>query len=191
MKSYVYFNPFVKYSEQKLLIAGLVLALVGSLLAFFLGVVFDGVLDLHLGEYSVAQTISFNFLQIATMTVFLFTAAFIINTKTRFVDILNVAFFYRIPFYVSTFFITIPAFRNILQSITHPDDIYKISGGDMIVLVSVSLVSFLLLIWAMVILVNGFRVGSNAKKTWHFILLTVAVLLAEGFSKYLFLKISS
>ena len=50
MKSLL-FNPFEKYTEKRLIGAGLIFMLLGSLLASYTMSNFDGVLDLHFSHY--------------------------------------------------------------------------------------------------------------------------------------------
>ena len=180
------FNPFSKYSETTLLVVGLAATVIGSFAAYSLGFVFDGVLDIHTSNFSFVNNILYNFINIAIVTLMVMAVSYAVNKKTRFVDILNAALLYRIPFYISLFFLNIEAFKKTSELIVESRSTNNITSGDFAVLMLVSGISLVMLVWAICLLVNGFKVATNVKKTVHYVLFAVALLVAEILSKYIF-----
>ena len=180
------FNPFSKYSETTLLVVGLAATVIGSFAAYSLGFVFDGVLDIHTGNFSFIKNILYNFINVAIVTLIMMAISYFVNKKTRFVDLLNAALLYRIPFYISLFFLNIEAFKKTSELIVESRSTNNITSGDFAVLMLVSGMSLVMLVWAICLLVNGFKVATNVKKTVHYVLFAVALLVAEILSKYIF-----
>lgn len=77
-----FINPFEKYSEQKLIAAGIIAACIGSLLAFSFNGRFDGVFDFHVSEnVNVWQPFADNAVNIGSLFILLFIAAKAVNKK--------------------------------------------------------------------------------------------------------------
>ena len=106
-------NPFIKFSEKQLLIVGISSAIAGSLIASMIGVTFDGLIDVHLyPEITFLDSLKENSILIILITLLLFGFGKIINSKTRFIDILNSSLLFRIPFYISALLTSIPVIKK-------------------------------------------------------------------------------
>lgn len=188
MKTFL-FNPFQKYSENLLIIAGIAVTLLGSFLAFVFSARFDGVLDLHfVSETTFSQTLSDNLVNIICLALFLLLLSKFINKKTRIIDIFIVAALARWPYYLLTFFnvngLMKQSTETIMQSIA-PGQVPDISPGTLIPILVFSLFSLTFLVWYMALLFNGFKVSSNAKGALPVLLFIVCVTFAEIVSKFL------
>ncbi|MCF6129797.1 hypothetical protein L1S35_08930 [Flavobacterium sp. AS60] len=183
----IIFNPFIRFSEKWLLTIGIISAIAGSTIAVYCGVRYDGVIDVHtFPDITFVNSIKENLISITLLTFLLFVLGKIINPKTRFIDILNSSLLFRIPFYVSALLTSVPAMKTVekevLKNINTLDKI-KIQPFDLAVLLIISILLIALLIYAIVLLFQGFKTATNAKKPSHYISFTIALILAEVLSK--------
>lgn len=176
-------NPFDKFSEKNIFIFGIIASVVGSYITFLSGATFDGLIEVHLNP----QTTFFialkeNSLHIVLITVLLFLLGKIINKRTRFIDVLNAALLFRVPFYFMSLFF--------LQSLDdeikkNPEAIGKLSLNPfdlaMILLITCALIS--LLVYSIVLLYKGFKTATNVKKPLHYVFFGVIILFAEILSR--------
>ncbi len=183
---------FEKVADKKLLSIGLVSLLIGSLIAINTNARFDGVLDMHLvTKVLPIQPFLDNIINTVLLAVVLFALGKFINSKTRFIDILNTAFICRIPFYLLPLFNINHAITaitdDLLPNIEEPDLLLQSLAAPTTLLLigSFALVSILALILFAYLLFKGFKTATNLKKTVHIILLVVTVLIAEVLSKFL------
>ncbi|MGV3697731.1 YIP1 family protein [Flavobacterium sp.] len=187
MNSQIILNPFTRFSERPLLAVGVIMAVVGSFIATVCGVTYDGVIDVHSHpDTNFLNSIKENLLVILLLSFLLFALGRIINPKTRFVDILNSVLLFRIPFYVSALLISIPAMRNIereiSENLTSFDNI-SLQPIDLTVLLIVSILLIVFLIYSVILLFQGFKTATNAKKPAHYLSFAFVIILAELASK--------
>ncbi|HQX02945.1 MAG TPA: hypothetical protein PKZ44_02440 [Flavobacterium sp.] len=183
------YNPFELYSERQLLIFGLVLTLIGSFLGYLFNGRFDGIIDFHLLEsVTFFEVVLDNFFNAVLLTMLLFINGKLINSKTRFVDVLNASLLARIPFYILPFF----NFNNVMYDVSNRTYDIMVAGSfnaistpDIILLMLFSFVAICTLIWFSVLLWNGFKVATNAKGIKNIILFIFTILVAEVVSKYI------
>jgi hypothetical protein len=177
------FNPFEKYSETILLVFGITFTILGTLLGFYFNARFDGALDMHLVRNSTLQQVILdNLINILCLFIFLFGAAKFVNQKTRFIDILNTILISRVAIYV---FVLLPTpSKEVMQSLA-TGNISQVNNFDMFLLTTISVFALLGIVWYIILLYNGFKTASNAKKILPIILFVVAILLAEILSKFL------
>lgn len=180
-------NPFIKFSEKQLLVVGIISAITGSLLASIIGVTYDGLIDVHLHhEMTFIVSLKENSIVIILITLLLFAFGKTINTKTRFVDILNSCLLFRIPLYISTLLTSIPVIKKIeeevMKNINSLDKI-NLQTTDLIGILVISILSIALLIYAITLLFQGFKTATNAKKVVHYIVFGILILVGEVISK--------
>lgn len=183
------YNPFELYSERQLLIFGLVMTLIGSFLGYLFNGRFDGIVDFHLLEsVTFLEVVLDNFFNTVLLTTLLFITGKLINSKTRFVDVLNASLLARIPFYMLPFF----NFNNVMYDVSNRTYDIMVAGSfnaistpDIILLMLFSFVAICTLIWFSVLLWNGFKVATNAKGIKNIILFIFTILAAEVVSKYI------
>lgn len=189
----ILFNPFEKYTENKLLVFGLLFTLVGSYLGYVFQGRFDGVLDLHFpGTVTWPEPFLDNAINIFCLFVLLFILGRYINPKTRTIDILVPILIARLPFYLLTF----SNYQNYISNATErllasielqnkPTDL-NIDTSDLVFVTLFSGVSILLIIWFVILLFNGFKVATNSKGITNNLLFAGAIILAEILSKIIF-----
>jgi len=177
------FSPFEKYSETVLLIFGIAFTILGTLLGFYFDARFDGVLDMHfVKKVSLKEVILDNLINIFCLFIFLFGSGKFINSKTRFIDILNTILISRIAVYL---FVFIPKPNDEVTKKMMQNNFAQISNFDISLLIFVSCMVLLGLVWYITLLYNGFKTATNAKKTLPIVLFVISILFSEILSKIL------
>lgn len=190
----VFFNPFEKYAENKLLIFGLLITLIGSYLGYLFQGRFDGVIDLHfVPSTTLSEPFIDNIINIVSLFLVLFILGKYINNKTRVIDILTPILIARFPLYLLTFsnyqnFIS-DASQRLIASIdlqNMPSDL-NLDTSDMVITLLFAVLSILFLIWFIILLFNGFKVATNSRGIKNNLLFAGAIILAEILSKIFFI----
>ena len=186
----ILFQPFENYSEKKLVFIGILVTLLGSFIAYLFQARFDGVLDVHFVEnLELHHPFLDNSINIISLSLLLFICGKIVNKKTRLIDVFNVSLIARFPYYLISFANINDYMYNlsqrILNFVTEKPEQIDINGLDMIAILIFSLISIILLIYYLYLLYKGYQVATNAKGALPIILFIVAILFAEGISKYI------
>ncbi|MFC7775054.1 YIP1 family protein [Flavobacterium sp. GCM10027622] len=189
MKWQTIFNPFSIFSEKQLLLSGIVLSVAGTFIGYYCNSSFNGTLDMHLIEDSKLLTVALeNAIDISVVTVLLFALGKYLNSKTRFVDILNTAFWYRLPIYIVAFisYAILPADFNdkVKKNIHTPEKIFS-NPLEIIMSAVLGIAILLCLAYAIVLLVNGFKTATNTKKWQNWATFGFVLLVSEGITQYL------
>ena len=178
----------MKFSERNLLIIGVLSVLAGSLVGKYFSVTYDGIFDAHSSPNTFINSLKENAINILTVFVLLVILGKVIYPKTRFIDIINISLIYRIPIYISSPLISLPLFDKISEQVLNNKDHLENLKFDTMDLISIMVVSSILmifLIYAIVLLVNGFRTATNLKKWQYYIYFAVVLIIAEVLSKVL------
>lgn len=183
------FNPFIRYSEKQLLVTGILTATVGVFLATVTNTHFDGVLDTHFGEnVTLITAASESLINTLSIVVVFFVLGKIINRKTRFIDILNIALIVKIPAYFLALFNINnwmhTATGGFMKNMANPMEV-EFSTNDIVLLFFFSLVGFAVLAWLVTLLYNGFKIATNLKGIKHIIMFILAIIVSEIISKVL------
>lgn len=186
MKWKTIFNPFQKFNDSTLLIIGILATIIGSLIGFWRQVSFDGIFDVHSpAKTSFQNSLLENSINIAIVFMLLFILGKLINKKTRAVDILNTSLIYRIPLYIIALFSNFPmvteATKKILDSVKAGNP--QVHTKDIIWLYVFAIGLLPFVIYSIVLIVNGFKTATNAKRWQHFLILTIVLLIGEFVSK--------
>ena len=123
-----------------------------------------------------------NLINIFCLFVFLFGSGQYINSKTRFIDIVNTILISRIAFYL---FILIPKPDNEVTKKVMQNNFNQISNFDVSLLILGGIMTLLGLVWYITLLYTGFKTATNAKKMLPIILFVASILLSEILSKIL------
>ncbi|GGC81438.1 hypothetical protein GCM10011508_05970 [Flavobacterium lutivivi] len=180
-------NPFDKFSEKNIFIFGIIASIIGSYITFLSGATFDGLIEVHLNP----QTTFFialkeNSLHIVLITVLLFLLGKIINKRTRFIDVLNAALLFRVPFYFMSLLLIFPFLQSLDNEIKkNPEAIGKLSLNpfDLAMILLITCVLISLLVYSIVLLYKGFKTATNVKKPLHYVFFGVIILFAEILSR--------
>lgn len=185
-------QPFEQIAEKKLLTIGLTSLLAGSLIALNTNARFDGVIDMHLVErVRPIQPFLDNIINTIILAVLLFALGKYINSKTRFIDIINIAFICRVPFYVLPLFninnLMFDTTEKLLKNISNPDMLLESiqAPATLLLIIVFGIASVLALLLFGYLLYKGFKTATNFKNRLHIISLIVLVVLAEVISKFI------
>ena len=181
------FNPFKKIPSKALILLGLLCFIAFSIYSWMNQIIYDGMLDIHLDD-SLKPLDYFNANAVnLIIPVFLFFGiAAVINSKTRVSDIFATALIYRLPIYVASLFIKTEAMANVANKI---EDVQgninqlHFSASELLPILGISILSLLLIVWAVALLFFGFKTACNAKKWWHYALFIVGVIAGELITK--------
>lgn len=183
----ILFNPFEKYDARALLFVGLLGIVLGSLLAFLFGAHYNGALDMHAGaETTFVLAFTENVFAIAFLFAGLYIYSYIINKKTRPIDILSTILIARIPLYITT----VAGLANTEKLVTilrekGPNAVAEMLS-ELIPVLLISLLLIPLVVWFFALLYNGVKTASNLKTTKHKILFAVTILIIEIISILIF-----
>lgn len=188
-------NPFEKFTEQKLLLFGLLLLLIGSYIGFVFNAYFDSILHISFIKNSVLiATLIQNAIIAVLLAIVLYALGKYINPKTRFIDILNVSLIARIPFYFSSLANINDSTYNLTEKLINNKfsiENIEFSTSDYFMLLFSTTLGLLLIIWFAILLWNGFKTATNAKTGKEIILLIVSLLIANFISSYLIQLLNS
>lgn len=183
-----FFNPFSKFEEKQLLIGGIFLTFLGTVIGFLCNASFDGVLDMHILEKTTFSKVAIeNTINIATITILLFSLGKFFNSKTRFIDILNTSLWYRFPLYFSPILATLLLPKNLNEKLTKGANLLE-NQTELILTGIFAILTLLIIAYNITLLVYGFKTATNTKKWQHFALMGLTILIAEIVSKYIFFQ---
>lgn len=182
----LFFNPFSKFSEKSLLMAGILFLVVGSFIGYYFGVTYDGIFDVHISTVTLIESLTENVINVVILSLLLFIAGIIINSKTRIIDVLNVALISRFPIYLAGLFANNQRISEISEQLmdsVHQETPASVSSSDMMILMLFSAVLILLLAYQLMLMVFGFKTAVNARKWQHWLFFAFALIAAEVISK--------
>ena len=184
---YQFINPFEKYSEKSLLIFGIIFTFFGAFLCWNYNARLAGIIDLDFGKnVTLSETIVYLISYILVLTFMLFGLAKFINKKVRLIDIVNTVLIAKIPFYCITVINingTMFKMGEQIQSSLVDNSVHSLSGFIITILIISSILMFVVLIWAFLLLYNGFKTATNLKETKFKILFVIIIIIAEIISK--------
>lgn len=188
MKKYL-LNPFEIFNDKKILIVGLIVNILGILLCYQFKMKFIGFLKLNfVSEIGLSSVFLQTSIIVLSLCLLLFILGKIINSKTRFIDILNTCLIGTIPFFILPIF----NFNNLiyddlesLKTIILNQQLEKLQITNLPILLLFSLFTLVAVTWSIVLLYQGFKTATNLKLTKHKIFFAIALLLADLISRVL------
>lgn len=185
-KSKLIFNPFERYSIEKLITIGSIALIIGSLLGFYFKGHFDGALDLHF-DHTISLKQAFLGNAVSTLCLFLAFGIVgkIIYSKTRWIDVLAVSLVARLPLYILTFTnfkdINYELGQALMLAITNPE---RNIPMDAIIISSIfGFVALVFAVWMIILLYNGFKLITNGKGIKYVLSFITAIIISEIISK--------
>ena len=182
MKWRTIFNPFEKFSENKLMITGVLASLAGILIAWLSGQTNDGVYHISVKPISLLRAFTEIAVIICLVSVLLFILGKFINRRTRYIDLLNAVMIHKIPLIIGLLITSIPFFKHanirIIDAVK-TNTLQKINSSDIFTSAITGILLLFLFVYAIVLLVNGFKTATNGKKAWHYIAFALALIISE------------
>ncbi len=179
----LFFNPFERFSEAGLAVSGLSVILFSILLFWISGQTNDGIYHVsYQSGIPLVQAVIEALLYTLLPSFLLIVIGKIVNPKTRLVDILTATIFHRIPMTIGMLLMQLPFLKNVTNAIikaVQTNTLQQLSLTTLWVSTIVSLVMLALFIYSIILLVNGFKTASHAKRPWHYILFALAIICSE------------
>jgi hypothetical protein len=164
-----FFNPFLKIAGWKALSYGLAAMLATSLLGYIYNVHLDGILNVHMnGDVPLSIALKENLINWLTLVLVFGLAALVLNGRSfRFLDLLGIMAFSRIPFLVmpplNAIFNMETIGEKIRQSVLEGSGELLLSSNEYALFGAFLVISLLFIIVSVTWLYNGFRILSNSK----------------------------
>ena len=174
------FNPFLKFDEKTLLIAGLVSITAVFSFGYSVGLQTDSLFHFRSidSEDSLLKIILSTLVVYAISIVIFFVYGKIINKRTRLIDVVN-------PIFISQFIVIlllliseIPLIKNAQKEImaSVENQSYEIDTISVVIITIYSFVSLAITAYGIAILFNGFRTATNMKDWRHIVIFAVLLL---------------
>ena len=166
----IFINPFEDFSSNQLLIVGLVTYVLSSMLVYYTGNHFQGVISIKQGASSnLIWSFYNNGMVVVLLSVLCYLFGKIRRSNVRFVDVLNVVLISRIIIYVILLLLIEPVFvKNTLTKVelaVLDDDfmLTSLSNLDRTVLISLAMISLLGLFYFFYFFVTSLCFVLNSK----------------------------
>ncbi|MFC3158667.1 Yip1 domain-containing protein [Chryseobacterium arachidis] len=175
------FNPFSKYNEKQLLLAGIIGLIITLGLCQLFGFQVDSIFHYRYTDEktSIITSIGLSILSYAIPTVIFFILGKIYNKRTRLIDIINTVLISQIPGILIILLSEIPLVKSTMDSIaaTAQKNPEGILAFDLITMCIYSFSLLILIVYGMTLFYNGFKTATNFKD-WKQIVLFAFILLA-------------
>jgi hypothetical protein len=168
-------NPIANFDEKVLLGVGIIFVAINVGLGELIGFRMSSVLKFFPSAFTIGEK------AIATIKVFVLTIgifyilAFVINKRTRVVDIINTFLIGVIPHLLITPISYLPYFKSTLLTIS--ENPYAIDDLLLVRIMVLSIVSIPFVIWSIILFYNGFKTATNMKKWYHIVLFALALFI--------------
>lgn len=183
------FNPFLKYSEKKLLVVGLLGWVILNVICVVFNQKMNGLLHFSSHKGLAIDGVSVNHIVLFINLICFYLLGKIINRKTRFVDIFNAILVGIIPLIVISLIPEIPILADAFKKVGDSD--YRLENfsemkWEMTLVIISSLIVLPLLVYAIALMFNGFHVATNSKSGWHIALFFVVLFLLNSITQFYF-----
>lgn len=173
-------NPFEISSDKSLTTIGIILFIIGIILAYFFQIQLQILRVNPLVKLTITDIIIGHLIIMLALTIVYFILGKIINRKTRLLDILNTVLISIAPLYL-IFFQNINGY--LYNEVYQIEEAIK-SGGILNIKTSffsviISIIGILITIYFIYLLFVGFKTATNAKKIWQYVLFFTLLLIAD------------
>ncbi len=173
-------NPFTRLAGWHALTLGVILSVIMTIIGYYSGVAFDGVLDIHFLKLSVIESLSMTGLSLISLIIIFWITGIIIAKPFRFIDLAGTLTLTKTPY----IFLALIGFM-----VTPPDPIDIISKPEIIFqnygLVIALILSIPITIWSVILMFNAYKISCGLKGKVLAVSFTIALIIAEGVSKTL------
>ncbi|TYR35077.1 hypothetical protein FXV77_14110 [Sphingobacterium phlebotomi] len=176
----LFLNPFEDYSEKNLLWIGIVGFVLGIIISYFGKIVFDGIIQIHMGVTNITAIILGNLSNMGILTLGLFMLAKVLYKKTRFVDILNNVLIARIPMLLAGLLVVWMTKLVPMGKTAEINLAMSLDQSDMMWIALLAIFLLFMIIYFFYLLVIGVRHSINSKKFGHGFLIVIAVFVLDS-----------
>ncbi|MDR6919331.1 MULTISPECIES: YIP1 family protein [Chryseobacterium] len=174
------FNPFERFDDKQILVAGILTVVAAILTGYWTDSFFSSIYKINSLEKTSLQAVAIPTLtSFALAILILFILGKILNGKTRFIDIVNTVLISQMALVVLQAVSQIPyidkAQEHMISYQTNPTGAFPVF--DFIVMMSMASFVIAVLIYSITVYYNGFKTATNLKKWQHIVLFGVVSLI--------------
>ncbi|WP_312090374.1 YIP1 family protein [Chryseobacterium sp.] len=174
------FNPFVKFDEKKLLLAGIGSAIIVFSISYLLGYQMDSLFHFNYLDKkdSLLKSIGYTLLVYAISSLVFYIYGKIINKKTRFIDIITPVLISQCVGIFVVLLSEIPLVKNAQQEILSSTENIAphFSPLTLITILVFSILSLTISVYGIALLYNGFKTATNMKNWYHIVVFAILLL---------------
>lgn len=175
------FNPFERFDERMLLLAGVLTVIVAIITGYCTDTSFGSIFKIsHLDNPSFQTIAVSTLLSFAFAIAILFILGKLLNKKTRFIDIVNTVLISQLFLIILQWSGKVPylktAGKNIINYQSNPSGTFPLL--DFLVSISVTIFGVCILIYSATLYYNGFKTATNLKKWQHTVIFCVVSLVS-------------
>lgn len=173
------FNPFERFDDKVLLGVGIVATALAILTGYWTGTYFSSIYRINSLDKVTVQAVAVpTLISFVFAIVVLFILGKILNSKTRFIDIVNTVLISQLLLVLlqatDRLSFVKESQKKVIAHQTHPSD--PLPVVDIAVTLSMASFAIIILIYSITLYYNGFKTATNIKK-WQHIVLFAAVSL--------------
>jgi len=184
------FNPFSKYSENQLLIAGILSLGITLLLCNLFNLQVDSIFHYRYADEksSLLESIGYCLISYAIAIILFFILGKIYNKRTRFIDIVNTILISQIPGILIILISELPIISKSMESIQlmAEKNPANISPVDLIVVCIFSFSALLFTAYGMALIYNGFKTATNIKNWKQIVIFAFLILVTTITCQFIF-----
>jgi len=186
-------NPFTRLAGAKALLAGLLFFIITTIAGSYGGVVFDGVINVHLLRSTISEAFLIHGLSLVMLIIFMYLAGLIFSKSSiRLIDVAGTMTLARAPFLLSALFLLLPGTGKYLNEFISGllmMSFSQLSFQAMLVGIISFLIFFISIVWFIILAYNGFTVSCNIKGSKNILVFICALLISFIVSFGITLKI--
>ena len=178
------YNPFEKTAGWKAFGIGLIILCITTVAGYFWNMVFYGISIKIVPCITLGSAFFLQALGLAVLVFVMWTTAMLFAKKVRFQDILGTVTLAKYPLILAA--VVVMIFSNRLNEFTEKimsvgiyEIIKVITISDYVFLIAFSILSFIIIIWEIVLLFNAFRVSTNLKGIKSGLLFASIMIISE------------
>ncbi len=176
-----FYNPFEKIAGWQALLYGLVFVVLSGWIGKHAGLVFDGVIDAHLGkDVTYYQAFMQLAIDVVCAGVVMYVAGLFVTKSFRFIDMLGTMTLARAPYILLSLgglFVTVPETAELLAN---PYQIFTNPGFLLFIILTLPV-----LVWVVALMYNAWKVSTGAKGPKMIVGFIAGLFVAELISKIL------
>lgn len=163
------FNPFIYIAGGKSFLVGMIVIFITSIVSYYSQTHFPDIISIKTSaDYSIYYYILQAFSNLLIVSIVLYSASIMYSkSKVRFLDIIGTQSFARIPYFFASligFSKAMAYFADFIHSkVLNQGNELEFKLGLIITAIGLIMLSFLLTIWLIIWMYNGFSVSSNLK----------------------------
>lgn len=176
------FNPFERFDERLLLLAGVAAVVISIVIGYYTDTAFTSIYKISaVQNHSLKTIVTTTLLSFLVAIVVLFILGKILNKKTRIIDIINTVlisqlFLIPLQFFGKTSSVEL-AGKNIIRYQSDPSGTFPFL--DFLIMISMTIISITVLIYSFTLFYNGFKTATNIKKWQHIVLFCVVSMISS------------